>query len=116
MSGGLAYVLDEDGQFGTRLNREMVNLYRLIECDDAEIAEVKALIEKHARHTGSARARRILDQWNDYLPKFAKVFPKDYERMLNQIKKVEQQGITGEEALLAAFEANAKDLSRVGGN
>jgi glutamate synthase (ferredoxin) len=116
MSGGLAYVFDEDGQFGTRLNREMVNLYRLVECEDSEIAAVKAVIQKHFQLTGSARARRILDHWSDCLPKFAKVFPKDYERMLNQIKKVEQQGVTGEEALLAAFEANAKDLSRVGGN
>jgi glutamate synthase (ferredoxin) len=116
MSGGIAYVLDEDGQFGTRLNREMVNLYRLIECEDAEIAEVKTHIERHAQLTGSAKAQRILANWNDYLPKFAKVFPKDYERMLTQIKKVEQQGFTGEQALLAAFEANAKDLSRVGGN
>ncbi|HTB62504.1 MAG TPA: glutamate synthase large subunit [Opitutales bacterium] len=116
MSGGIAYVLDEDGQFGTHLNREMVNLYRLIECEDAEIAEVKTHIERHAQLTGSAKAKRILTGWNDYLPKFAKVFPKDYERMLTQIKKVELQGFTGEQALLAAFEANAKDLSRVGGN
>jgi glutamate synthase (ferredoxin) len=116
MSGGLAYVYDEDGQFGSRLNREMVNLYKLIEGEDKEIAEVKALIEKHARLTGSARAKHILTHWDATLPKFARVFPKDYERMLNQIKKVELQGITGEDALLAAFEANAKDLSRVGGN
>ncbi len=116
MSGGVAYVLDEDGWFGQRLNREMVNLYKLIECGDAEIAELKAFIEKHARLTGSARARHILANWDTFLPKFAKVFPKDYERMLNQLKKVEQQGITGDDALLAAFEANAKDLSRVGGN
>jgi len=116
MSGGMAYLLDEDGQFATRLNREMVNLYKLIECEDAEIADLKALIEKHAQLTGSVRARRILDQWQSYLPKFVKVFPKDYERMLNQIKKVELQGFTGEEAMQAAFEANAKDLSRVGGN
>jgi len=116
MSGGIAYVFDEDGQFGTRLNREMVNLYRLIECEDSEIAAVKAFIQKHAQLTGSARAKHLLEHWDECLPKFAKVFPKDYERMLNQIKKVEQQGVTGEEALLAAFEANAKDLSRVGGN
>ncbi len=116
MSGGEAFVYDEDGQFGGRLNREMVNLYRLIECEDAEIAEVKALIEKHAQLTGSARAQHILSHWEEALPKFAKVFPKDYERMLNQLKKVQQQGISGEAALLAAFEANARDLSRVGGN
>ncbi len=116
MSGGLAYVLDEDGLFIQRLNRDMVNLYKLIESSDAEIAEVKAFIEKHAQLTGSTRAQGILNNWDAYLPKFAKVFPKDYERMLNQIKKVEAQGISGEDALLAAFEANAKDLSRVGGN
>jgi glutamate synthase (ferredoxin) len=116
MSGGLAYVLDEDGTFGTRLNREMVNLYKLSEAGEAETAEVKAIIEKHAQFTGSARAKHILANWSACLPKFVKVFPKDYERMLNQIKKVEAQGFTGEQALLAAFEANAKDLSRVGGN
>ncbi len=116
MSGGLAYVLDEDGLFGQRLNPAMVNLYKLIESSDEEIAEVKAFIEKHARLTGSAKAKRLLENWDAYLPKFAKVFPKDYERMLTQIKKVEAQGFTGEQALLAAFEANAKDLSRVGGN
>ena len=116
MSGGTAIILDEDGQFGTKLNREMVNLYKLIECEDKEIAEIKAVIERHASLTGSVRAKQILAAWNDFLPKFVKVFPKDYERMLNQVKKVELQGFTGEEAMQAAFEANAKDLSRVGGN
>jgi glutamate synthase (ferredoxin) len=116
MSGGLAYVLDEDGKFATRLNREMVNLYRLIESDDETIACVKAFIERYAQATGSARARLILDRWSEYLPKFTQVFPKDYERMLTQLKKFEQQGVTGDDALLAAFEANAKDLARVGGN
>jgi glutamate synthase (ferredoxin) len=94
----------------------MVNLYRLIESDDETIACVKAFIERYAQATGSARARLILDRWSEYLPKFTQVFPKDYERMLTQLKKFEQQGVTGDDALLAAFEANAKDLARVGGN
>ena len=116
MSGGVAYVYDIDGLFEKRLNKEMVNLYRLIECGDSDIATVKAEIEKHAALTGSARGKAILANWNAELPKFFKVFPRDYERMLECFRKVEQQGLSGDEAAMAAFEENLKDLSRVGGN
>ncbi|MEQ1839011.1 MAG: glutamate synthase-related protein, partial [Verrucomicrobiales bacterium] len=116
MSGGIAYVYDIDGQFENRLNREMVNLYRLIECVDADIATVKAEIEKHVELTGSARGKAILGNWNAELPKFFKVFPRDYERMLECFRKVEEQGLSGDEAAMAAFEENMRDLSRVGGN
>ena len=115
-SGGIAYVYDIDGQFENRLNREMVNLYRLIECVDADIATVKAEIEKHVELTGSARGKAILSDWNAELPKFFKVFPRDYERMLECFRKVEEQGLSGDEAAMAAFEENMRDLSRVGGN
>ncbi len=111
MSGGIAYVLDEDGGFETRLNTEMVNLYKLIEASDEEIAEVKTMIEKHVQYTDSEKAKRILAKWDEYLPKFAKVLPRDYERMLNWFKKVEEQGLTGDEAALAAFEGNMKELA-----
>jgi glutamate synthase (ferredoxin) len=116
MSGGIAYVYDIDGRFEQRLNKEMVNLYRLIECGDADIANVKAEIEKHVELTGSARGRFLLDHWDAELPKFFKVFPRDYERMLECFRKVEEQGLSGDEAAMAAFEENLKDLSRVGGN
>ncbi|MDP0494800.1 MAG: glutamate synthase large subunit [Verrucomicrobiota bacterium JB024] len=116
MSGGVAYVLDEDGGFTNRLNHDMVNLYRLVECEDSEIAAVKAEIEKHVQYTGSERGKDILANWDKFLPLFTKVMPRDYERMLNCFKKVEEQGLSGDEAAMAAFEENLKDLSRVGGN
>jgi glutamate synthase (ferredoxin) len=116
MSGGIAYVYDIDGLFEKRLNKEMVNLYRLIECGDSDIAGVKAEIEKHVALTGSARGKFLLENWNAELPKFFKVFPRDYERMLECFRKVEEQGLSGDEAAMAAFEENLKDMSRVGGN
>jgi glutamate synthase (ferredoxin) len=116
MSGGTAYVYDLDGLFEQRLNREMVNLYRLIECADEDIATVKAEIEKHVAVTCSERGRFLLDHWDAELPKFFKVLPRDYERMLACFRKVEEQGLSGDEAAMAAFEENLKDLSRVGGN
>ncbi len=116
MSGGIAYVYDIDGLFEKRLNKDMVNLYRLIECGDSDIAMVRAEIEKHVAHTGSARGKFLLDHWDAELPRFFKIFPRDYERMLACFRKVEEQGLSGDEAAMAAFEENLKDLSRVGGN
>jgi glutamate synthase domain-containing protein 2/glutamate synthase domain-containing protein 1/glutamate synthase domain-containing protein 3 len=116
MSGGVAYVYDIDGLFETRLNREMVNLYPLIECSDGDIAAVKEEISQHVRYTNSPRGKSILDNWDRELPKLFKVMPRDYERMLACFKKVEEQGLSGDEAAMAAFEENLKDLSRVGGN
>jgi len=116
MSGGTAYIYDINGDFETLLNPAMVNLYKLVECEDADIAHVKARIEAHVAATGSTRGQSILDNWDAELPKFHKVMPRDYERMLNCIKKVEDEGLSGDEALMAAFEENLKDISRVGGN
>ena len=116
MSGGVAYVYDIDGLFEKRLNHEMVNLYRLIECADKDIHLVKATIEKHVAYTASPRGKSLLEKWNSELPKFFKVLPRDYERMLEAFRKVEEQGLTGDDAAMAAFEENLKDLARVGGN
>ncbi|MGF1453246.1 MAG: glutamate synthase large subunit [Opitutales bacterium] len=116
MSGGVAYVYDIDGDFDTKLNAEMVNRYALIECVDSEIAEVKAMIVKHADYTGSERAREILDNWQTAVAKFIKVLPKDYERMLKAFKKVEAEGLSGDDAAMAAFEENLRDLARLAGN
>jgi glutamate synthase (ferredoxin) len=116
MSGGVAYVLDQDGKFQTRLNTDMVNVYRLIECEESEMEAVRKRIEEHVAHTGSARGKEILVQWTEMSPKFLKVLPRDYERMLNAFKKVEEQGLSGDEAAMAAFEENLRDLARVAGN
>lgn len=112
MSGGIAYVLDEAGDFARRCNLEMV-LLESIE-DAAEAEELRTMISRHVLYTESPVGRRILDNWNEYLPKFVKIIPKDYKRMLEQIRKVEDQGLTGEAALLAAFEANTRELARAG--
>ena len=114
MSGGVGYVLDETGDFAKRVNPQMVGLGK-VEAP-AEIAELRALIERHRDHTRSTRAGQILAAWDQYLPKFVKVLPKDYQRMLACIERAEAQGLTGDEAVMAAFEENARDLARVGGN
>ena len=114
MSGGVGYVLDEAGTFAQRVNAQMVGIEKLE--DAREIAEVRTIIEKHLAYTGSARAQAILAAWKTFVPKFVKVMPKDYKRMLACIERAQAQGLTGDEAIMAAFEENARDLSRVGGN
>lgn len=108
MSGGVAYVYDEHGDFEAKLNQAMVNLYPLIECRDAEIEEVRSRIEKHVELTGSVKGRSLLDAWRDSLPKFYKILPSDYERVLNALDSARERGLEGDEAILAAFEANTK--------
>ncbi|NBD23621.1 glutamate synthase large subunit [Paenibacillus glycinis] len=114
MSGGVAYILDEAGDFYKHCNIEMVLLERVEEARDVE--ELQGMLKRHAEYTGSAVAERLLSDWETSLTKFVKVIPKDYKRMLEQIEKMEQTGLAGDEALLAAFEANMKELARVGGN
>ncbi|MGH7996738.1 MAG: glutamate synthase large subunit [Opitutaceae bacterium] len=114
MSGGIAYVLDEAGDFPKRVNPQMVETGPLGSAE--EIAEVRAMIQRHRDYTGSARARLILEEWDRMRPRFVRIMPKDYRRMLECIRRAHDQGLTGDEAVMAAFEENARDLSRVGGN
>ncbi|HWA87414.1 MAG TPA: glutamate synthase large subunit [Opitutus sp.] len=114
MSGGVAYVLDERGDFAKHVNQSMVGIEKLE--SRSEIAEVRAMIERHLDYTKSARAKRVLESWDALVPKFVKILPKDYKRMLACIERAQAQGLTGDEAIMAAFEENARDTSRVGGN
>jgi len=114
MSGGIGYVFDEAGDFPGRVNKQMVAIEKLT--DAKEIALVKAMIQKHLDYTKSERARTILANWDAFIPKFVKVMPNDYKRMLGEIAHAEASGLTGDEAIMAAFEKNARDTSRVGGN
>jgi glutamate synthase (ferredoxin) len=91
----------------------MVFLEKLEEAQ--EITAVRRLIERHLEHTSSDRARRVLDSWDDAVHAFVKVIPKDYKRMLAAIRRAEEQGLTGDEAVMVAFEENARDVARVGG-
>jgi glutamate synthase (ferredoxin) len=113
MSGGVAYLLDEKGDFATRCNMQMVALEKLTEKE--EIAAVYEMVKKHADYTKSRKAFKVIALWEEMLPKFVKVMPKDYKRVLQAIKKAEAAGLSGDDALNAAFEENARDVARVGG-
>jgi glutamate synthase (ferredoxin) len=114
MSGGIAYILDEKRTFPGRCNLQMVGLETIGDPEEAE--EVRRMIERHARWTGSARAQAVLERWGEMLPRFVKVLPKDYKRMLESMKRVREAGLSGEEAIMAAFEENAQDVARIGGS
>ena len=114
MSGGIAYVYDEDGQFTGRANTEMVGLERLADTP-AEVAEVHALIERHRQLTGSGRGGWLLDNWDEALPRFVRVIPHDYRRVLEAQARMRAAGLSQEEAEMAAFEENTRDLARAGG-
>ena len=114
MSGGIAWVLDEGGGFEKVLNREMVSAERL--SDAAEIAELRGIVEQHVRATGSARGQAILDAWKEFVPRFVRVVPNDYRRVLEAQARMRAKGLSPEEAEMAAFEENARDEARVGGN
>jgi glutamate synthase (ferredoxin) len=113
MSGGIAYVLDEDGSFRNHCNLETVSLERL---DESELQEVEEMLKRHALYTRSARAWKFLALWDETAPKFIKVMPKDYRRALDCLRQAEARGLVGEEALMAAFEGNKNDAARVSGN
>ena len=113
MSGGVAYVLDELNDFPGRCNSSMVGLERIIDEEEAEC--VRLLIKKHADCTGSQRAFKILAFWEEMVPRFVKVMPRDYKRVVQAIKKAYQAGLSGDAALNAAFEENSTDGARVGG-
>ena len=105
MSGGVAYVLDEAGDFATRCNMELVGIEKP---DEEDFATLKSAIEEHAINTKSTRAAKILAEWSSFAPKFVKVMPQDYKRVLQSLKKVQSQGLSGEDAIMAAFEENVK--------
>ncbi len=106
MSGGVAYILDEAGDFKDRCNMELVALEKLADAD--EIEEVWKLIQRHQAYTQSKRATEILADWKSFLPKFVRVMPQDYARVLRSLKKVQSQGLSGDDAIMAAFEENVK--------
>jgi glutamate synthase (ferredoxin) len=114
MSGGVAYVLDETDTFSAHCNAETVGLERLE--DEDEIDELREMIRRHAEYTQSERAWRVLALWEEMVPRFVKVMPRDYRRMLAAIKRAEADGQSGDEAIMAAFEDNKNDLARVSGN
>ncbi|MFB3136926.1 MAG: glutamate synthase subunit alpha, partial [Nitrospirales bacterium] len=84
MSGGEAYVLNEDGKFESRCNLGMVELEKVVTPEDKRI--LRTMIEKYFQYTGSRKAKKVLDAWKTMLPKFVKVMPTDYKRVLAERK------------------------------
>ena len=106
MSGGVAYVLDEGRDFYLRLNKALVSMELVTEQHD--IAELRGLIQAHADATGSPKAKRILADFDAWLPKFKKILPHDYDRMLRTIARYEERGMSREQAQVEAFYANTR--------
>ena len=114
MSGGIAYVLDEERDFHLHCNQEMVDMEPLQV--EEEIAALKAAVQRHVHYTGSSVGKKVLGRWDDTLPRFVKVFPRDYRRMLAALEQARATGLSGDEAVMVAFEENKRDLARVSGN
>lgn len=106
MSGGVAYVLDEDNDLYKRLNKEMVSSYEITSKYDVQ--ELKEMIREHVAMTGSAKGREVLEHFGEYLPKFKKIIPHDYERVLKTIVQMEEKGLSAEQAQIEAFYANTR--------
>ena len=106
MSGGIAYVLDEDRDLYMRVNKALVSMGPVEQKHDIE--ELRGLIEEHVAATGSPLGRRILDHFEEYLPSFKKILPHDYNRMMQSIAQFEEQGMSREQAEIDAFYASTK--------
>ena len=106
MSGGIAYVLDEDNDLYTRMNKEMVFSEEI--SNKYDVMELKDMIKEHVALTNSEKGKEILDNFSEYLPKFKKVIPYDYNRMLMAIVQMEEKGLSSEQAQIEAFYANTR--------
>ena len=105
MSGGIAYVLDEDNDLYTRLNKGMVSSEEITSKYD--VLELKEMIQEHVNLTNSEKGKQILDRFREYLPRFKKIVPHDYKRMMLAIVQMEEKGLNAEQAQIEAFYANA---------
>lgn len=106
MSGGIAYVLDEYSDLYRKLNKEMVSIDKITSKYD--VLELKQMIKEHAAYTNSEKGKKILEHFEEYLPKFKKIIPKDYNRMLMKIVQMEEKGLSSEQAQIEAFYANTR--------
>ena len=103
MSGGVAYVLDMDNDLYKKVNKQLVNIEHVTSKYD--VAQLKQMIEEHTACTGSVTGKAILQDFTEYLPRFKKVIPADYEMMMTAILQMEEQGMGSEEAKIEAFYA-----------
>ena len=105
MSGGVAYVLDEDSKLYKNLNKEMVSVETVTSKYD--VIELKDMLKEHVAYTNSEKGKEILKDFEQYLPKFKKIMPNDYKAMLNLIVQMEERGLSSEQAKMEAFNIKA---------
>lgn len=106
MSGGIAYVLDEDNDLYTKVNKQMVSIDKLT--NKYDVLELKEMIKDYVAYTNSAKGKEVLENFGEYLPKFKKIIPHDYNRMLMAIVQMEEKGLSSEQAQIEAFYANQR--------
>lgn len=106
MSGGVAYVLDDDTTFYKRVNKQLVSLEPVT--NKYDVLELKQMITEHVAYTNSKKGKEVLDNFGEYLPKFKKIMPHDYKKMLNMIVQMEEKGLSSEQAQIEAFYAATK--------
>lgn len=104
MSGGIAYVLDEKNNLYTKVNKQMVAIEKVT--NKYDVQDVKNMIQEHVANTNSVKGKQILEHFEEYLPKFKKIIPYDYSRMLATIVKMEEKGLSSQQAQIEAFYAN----------
>ena len=104
MSGGIAYVLDEKNDLYTKVNKQMVAIEKVT--NKYDVQDVKNMIQEHVANTNSVKGKQILEHFEEYLPKFKKIIPYDYSRMLATIVKMEEKGLSSQQAQIEAFYAN----------
>ncbi len=103
MSGGIAYVLDMNSDLYMKMNKEMVSIEQV--SDKYDVLELKDIIKDHVAYTNSEKGKEILDNFGEYLPKFKKIIPHDYKKMMNMIVQMEEKGLSSEQAQIEAFYA-----------
>jgi len=106
MSGGVAYVLDDDTTLYKRVNKQLVSLEPVT--NKYDVLELKQMITEHVAYTNSKKGKEVLDNFGEYLPKFKKIMPHDYKKMLNMIVQIEEKGLSSEQAQIEAFYAATK--------
>jgi glutamate synthase (NADPH/NADH) large chain len=106
MSGGIAYVLDEDTTLYKKVNKQLVSIEAVT--DKYNVLELKNIIMEHVAYTNSKRGKDVLDHFEEYLPKFKKIIPHDYKKMMNKMGQMEERGLSSEQAQIEAFYAATK--------
>lgn len=106
MSGGIAYVLDEDTTLYKRVNKSLVSMEPVT--DKYDVLELKDIITEHVAYTNSKKGKEVLDNFGEYLPRFKKIVPHDYKKMMNMIVQMEEKGLSSEQAQIEAFYAATK--------